>query len=116
MSLSERQRLFSKMVGYLIEEIYKNGDEVTFGETWRTPQQAQWNADHGLGIAHSLHIERLAIDLNLWKAGVYTENPEDYRPYAEYWKSLHPDNNAGIDFTHMDMFHFSMSDGVSNTK
>jgi hypothetical protein len=117
MSLSERQRLFSKMVGYLIEEIYKQGNEVTFGEAWRTPQQAQWNAEHGLGIAHSLHIERLAIDLNLFKGGVLTNNAEDYKPYGDYWKTLHPDNNWGGDFTHLaDIYHFSMSDGVSNTK
>jgi hypothetical protein len=110
---SEQQRLFAKLVGDLLVWIYYSqasmGWEITFGEAWRTPEQAALDASKGIGIAHSLHTERMAIDLNLWKNGAYTSNPEDYRPIGDYWKLLNPLCRWGGDFKIVDADHFSLA-------
>lgn len=111
MTESDQQRVFVKNIGKLIDWTYNQGYELTFGEAWRTPEQAAWNAAKGIGITKSLHIERLAIDLNLWKDGTYTAKALDYKPIGEYWKTLNPLNAWGGDFTTVDADHFSMSFG-----
>ena len=62
MTLLERQLLFTTMVGELIRWCYQEGFDVTFGEAYRTPEQAKWNEEHGIGISNSLHTMRLAVD------------------------------------------------------
>ena len=110
MTLSEAQRVFAKMVGQLIAWAYANGYELTFGEAWRTPEQAKLNAQSGTGIANSLHCIRLAVDLNLWKAGVYQTDSEAYKPLGDFWKGLHAQNAWGGDFSSRpDGNHFSLS-------
>ena len=90
MTLSEKQRLFSKLLADLIQWAYKQGFEVTMGECFRTPEQAALNAQKGSGIANSLHTKRLAVDLNLFVEGQYQPTTEAHRPLGEYWESLHP--------------------------
>jgi hypothetical protein len=117
MKLSERQGIFALNVSKLLQWIFQGTRTCTLGEAWRTEEQAKYNEEHGLGIANSLHRSRLAIDLNLFKDGILLENLEDYREAGEYWKTLHIDNNWGGDFKkRKDPYHFSMSDGLSNTK
>ena len=108
MSLSELQQAFPPLVAKLIEFSYAQGYAVTFGEAWRTPEQAEWNKEHGKGISNSLHILRLAIDLNLFKDGAYITDPEAYKPLADYWLTLHPDAAAGYYFHSKDADHFSL--------
>ena len=110
MTLHEKQVLFARNVASLIDYISSNNHQVTFGECYRTPEQAKWNADHGLGIAHSLHTERLAIDLNLFDdKGNYLADKTSYEPFGRYWKSLHTFNRWGGDFIHLvDSGHFEM--------
>lgn len=113
MTLSEKQRLFTRLVAKLIEYAYSNGMELTFGEAWRTPEQAKLNAARGSGISNSLHIERLAVDLNLFVGGVYIDSSEGHRRLGEYWKTLHPNCRWGGDFRKPDGNHYSYSpDGV----
>lgn len=114
MSTRQQQSEFVLLVARLIEWAYQNGFELTFGECWRTPEQAARNAQTGAGISNSLHIERLAIDLNLFVGGVYIDATEGYTRLGEYWKSLHPRCRWGGDFrTRKDGNHFSYSpDGV----
>lgn len=90
-SLSEKQQRFSFLVGQLLLWVGNRGWGVTFGEAYRTPEQAALNAQKGTGIANSLHTKRLAIDLNLFKDGVYKTNSEDYKEMGEYWESLDTD-------------------------
>jgi hypothetical protein len=87
-TLGEKQRQFTRMIAELIVWAYSNGYELTFGEAWRTPEQAALNAKSGKGIANSLHGDRLAIDLNLFKDGVFLSQTEDHRPLGEYWESI----------------------------
>ncbi len=109
MTLGEQQRLFTKLVAQLIDWAYRQpGMQLTFGEAYRTPEQAAWNAAHGKGIAASLHISRLAIDLNVFIGGEYHTDVRAYSTLGEYWKGLHPLCRWGGDFKSGDANHFSM--------
>ena len=88
MTLGDRQRKFTRMVALLIQYAYERGYELTFGEAWRTPEQAQRNAEAGTGIANSLHCDRLAVDFNLFKDGEYLTQTEDHRELGEFWESI----------------------------
>jgi hypothetical protein len=112
MTLRERQSLFARLVGLLIEWAYANGYEITFGEAWRTPEQAARNELAGIGTRNSLHCDRLAIDLNLFRDGQYLSDTENHKPLADYWKSLHPDCRWGGDFARRDGNHYSVTDGT----
>lgn len=85
------------------------GYSVTLGECWRTPEQAKWNAAQGIGTVSSLHIERLAIDLNLFKDGVFLQSTEDHRPLGEWWESLGKDHRWGGRFSRPDGNHYAIS-------
>ena len=111
MTESEQQRLFVKLVGQFIGWCYDNGYELTFGEAWRTPQQAALNAKAGIGIANSLHTQRLAVDLNLWQGGQYITDPTAYKPLGDQWKTMHELACWGGDFKSVDADHFSMTFG-----
>jgi hypothetical protein len=112
LALGEKQKLFTKLVGQLIDWSYQQGYELTFGDAYRSPQQAESNAKSGKGIANSLHTQRLAIDLNLFVNGVYQTSTEAYKPLGEYWKTLHPLACWGGDFTTLkDGNHFSLQHG-----
>jgi len=116
MTLREKQSLFVQLVAKLIVWANENGMQLTFGECWRTPEQAKLNAKTGAGISNSLHIERLAIDLNLFVGGVFIDATEGHRRLGEYWKTLHPNCRWGGDFkppSRPDGNHYSFSpDGV----
>lgn len=110
MTLGEKQRLFTRLVAKLIEFSYANGYELTFGEALRTPEQAALNAQTGAGISNSLHLVKLAIDLNLFKDGVYLKDSAAYKPLGDYWKTLDPACCWGGDFvSRADGNHFSIT-------
>lgn len=109
MTLSEKQRKFTALVGKLITWAYANGLELTFGDAYRSPEQAALNAQKGVGIAKSLHTQRLAVDLMLFVNGVWQTAPEAYQPLGDYWKSLDPECAWGGDFKMKDAVHFSLS-------
>lgn len=108
MNLSQKQQLFARYVGMLLAWIYRHGYAVTFGDAYRSPEQAAANAASGKGIANSLHTKRLAVDLNLFINGEYVTNSDAYKPLGEYWKNLDPLNRWGGDFRKPDGNHFSM--------
>lgn len=85
------------------------GYGVTFGEAYRTPEQAALNAAKGSGISNSLHTERLAIDLNLFKDGRYITDGEGHRELGAWWKTLGPMYRFGGDFKRADWNHYSIS-------
>jgi hypothetical protein len=77
-SLREKQSDFARMVAVLILHASVKGYELTFGDAYAT-------SGH---IKDSFHYKRLAIDLNLFKDGVYLTETEDHRPLGEYWQSI----------------------------
>ena len=109
MTLLEQQMIFARNIGLLLQFISKSPYKCTLGEVYRTPKQAALNAQEGSGIVNSLHCERLAIDINLFKDGKYLKDSKDYATIGAYWKSLHILNSWGGDFhTRPDGNHFQM--------
>ena len=109
MGLSEKQRRFTECIGRLIQWAYSNGFELTFGDAFRSPEQAKANAAAGTGIANSVHTIRLAVDFNLFKDGEYQSTSEAHRPLGEYWVSLDPDARWGGNFQKSDGNHYSFT-------
>lgn len=109
MTLHAAQALHVKLVGQLISFVYAAGFELTWGEAFRTAEQAQWDAQHHTGIINSVHCDRLAVDLQLFKDGVYLTDPAAYKFAGEYWKTLDPSCRWGGDFTTVDADHFSIT-------
>ncbi|EIS2541871.1 M15 family metallopeptidase [Escherichia coli] len=106
MKLSEKQQLFAVMIADLIHWAQEHGYRLTFGEAYRTPEQAALNAKSGKGIRNSLHTLRLAVDFNLFINGEYQADTDAYRPLGEYWESI--GGTWGGRFSRADSNHFSL--------
>ncbi|EJD6537505.1 M15 family metallopeptidase [Providencia rettgeri] len=88
MSMVDKQNRFTGMVAKLIIFAQANGYQLTFGEAYRTKEQAELNEKSGKGISKSLHTERLAVDFNLFKDGKWLTASSDHKPLGEYWESI----------------------------
>lgn len=93
-TLREKQSDFSKKVALLILYAYEKGYEITFGDAWA-------NTGHKI---NSLHYDRLAIDLNLFKDGRWLKETSEHAFLGEFWKSI--GGTWGGDFD--DGNHYSM--------
>lgn len=109
MTLRERQSLFVSLLVHLIDYILAAGYDLTLGEAYRSPEEARRLAKLGKGIAASVHTDRLAIDLNLFKDGVYLTTTEGHREFGEYWETLHPLCRWGGHFKKPDGNHYSLT-------
>lgn len=99
MKLGEKQRLFARLIAELIVWIYSRGYEVTFGDAYRDPRLfGPLGSKSGYGAPSSCHKLRLAVDLNLFKDGVFLQSTEDHRPLGEKWESMHPLARWGGEF------------------
>ena len=87
LSLREKQSAFAIAVAKLILQAEKLGYGVTLGEAWRSGPEAARLAKASKGILNSLHCQRLAIDLNLFKDEIFLQKTEDYRPLGEWWEA-----------------------------
>lgn len=105
-TLDEKQIKFSLLIARLIFRAYEMGYGVTVGDFFRDPR-----CPYGSEV--SLHKERLAADLNLFRRGPsgweYCQSTEDHRPLGEYWQSLDPDCEWGGDGDRHDGNHYSIS-------
>lgn len=89
MTLGQKQRKFTHMIGLLIEYAYTHGYELTFGDAYRDPRlHGQFGEKKAYGESFSCHKVRLAADFNLFKDGVYLDKTEDHKVLGEYWESL----------------------------
>lgn len=91
MSLRKNQSKFARHIAQLIAFATEHGYEVTFAEAYR-PNWVQkvFFLSRKSKTLRSYHTKRLALDLNLFKNGVYLTKTEDYRELGEYWESLNP--------------------------
>ena len=78
MTLREKQSKFARDVALLIQYIYSQGYEVTFGDAARMDCQGH--------EPDSMHYKRLAIDLNLFKDGKYLRKTEDHYYFGKFWE------------------------------
>ena len=110
------QMQFAQDAAKLIQQAKVLGYEVTLAEAWRTPQQAQWDAQHGTGISHSLHTRRLAIDLDVFVEREYQKDDSSgcYSALGAWWTALGPDHYWGGEWGDLD--HFSISPDGGKTK
>ena len=77
----EAQVRFAFMVPSLIDKAFDLGFQVTLGDAYRDPRVPY-------GHPNSLHKHRLALDINLFKGGIYLTTTEDHRPLGEWWESI----------------------------
>lgn len=111
-TLHQRQVAHVLCMARLILWADANGYELTEGETWRTKAQAALNAASGAGIANSLHMQRLAVDFNLFRKDDPTralQPAAEYKSLADYWLTLDPLCRAGYYFKSVDADHFSIT-------
>jgi hypothetical protein len=97
MTLLEKQFRFTHMVAQLILHAEQLGYSVTLGEAWRLP-----HATHG--HPQSTHKHRLAIDLNLFRGGVWLTSGAEHGPLHDYWDSI-----GGAPRIDGDMNHYSLA-------
>lgn len=87
-TLGEMQRAFVPMVAELIVYAYSAGYELTLGDAYRDPRVfGALGEAWGYGRAQSLHKQRLAVDLNLFRDGKYLPRTEDHRPLGMWWEA-----------------------------
>lgn len=87
--LGTKQRIFTRMVADLILFAYERGYELTLGDAYRDPRVfGPVGTRKHYSSANSLHKERLAIDLNLFKDGKFLTSTEDHRELGEFWESI----------------------------
>ena len=99
MTLGQKQRLFAKMVARLIDKAHDLGYEVSLGDAYRDPRvHGNVGEKNSYSSANSVHKERLAIDLNLFKDGKYLTSSEDHRELGEWWEKQHEFARSGIRF------------------
>ena len=99
MTLGQKQRKFTHMVALLILHAEQLGYHVTFGDAYRDPRA-------NYGHPKSLHRQRLAVDLNLFKDGVYLINGEGHDKLHDYWDVI-----GGADRIADDLNHYSYAHG-----
>lgn len=89
MTLGQKQRKFTEMIGRLIAWAYANGYELTFGDAYRDPRvHGHVGQKSSYSAANSLHKERLAVDFNLFRDGKFLTRTEDHQPLGEFWESI----------------------------
>jgi hypothetical protein len=72
------QNAFCLMVAKLIEKAFALGYQLRFNRPQITFGDAK----------DSCHEIRLAIDLNLFKDGVWLKNTDNHKELGEYWESI----------------------------
>jgi hypothetical protein len=103
-TLLTAQTQFTLAVAHLIDYAYAQGYQLTFGDAYRDPRVLY-------GHPKSTHRQRLAVDVNLFKNGVYLPKTEDHAVLGAWWKQQHPLARWGGDFE--DGNHYSFEwDGI----
>jgi len=78
MGLRKKQSIFARKVALLIQFAYEQGYEITFGDAWAKSGHKN----------DSFHYKRLAIDLNLFKEGVWLTKTSDHELLGLFWESI----------------------------
>jgi len=124
MTVREKQSEFLQNVAKMILWAFDNGMELTGGELLRTNDQqllyfegyTLYKAGSAIHLGKaprksktlaSKHLDKLAIDLNVFIDGQYKTDKESYLKLGEYWENLNPENVWGGSWG-WDANHFQM--------
>lgn len=87
-TLRQKQSRFAGMIPGLINKAIELGFELTLGDAYRDPRlHGAVGMKLGYGHSKSAHKQRLAIDLNLFKDGIFLGSTEDHKELGEWWES-----------------------------
>ncbi len=116
MTLSDKQKIFTFNISKLITFAFSKGYELTFGEVYRTEEQQKLYVAQGKSkTMDSRHLQRLAVDFNIFKDGQLINDPAIIQPIGDFWITLNTDNVWGgdwnrnhsiLDETFKDPYHF----------
>lgn len=120
MSLSDKQFTFAKNVIQLLTYAMARGWKFTLGEVLRPEEMQKIYLEEGkTTVEHSLHEDKLAIDINFFKPiqdhGFIvrydlTYKKEDLQDFGDFWESLNSKNEWGGNWkTFLDTPHFQMN-------
>lgn len=88
MKLGKKQELFMRLLPRLIDKAHELGFEIRGGDLFRDPRT---NGVHGVkkgyGRDKSNHKLKLAIDLNLFKDGVFVRSTRGHEALGLWWES-----------------------------
>ena len=97
--LFDKRAKFSSLIPRLLDQMISDGYTPLIGKD---------------GLKHmegSLHFEGLAMDVDLFKDGVYLPRTEDHAKFGQFWKMLDKDCAWGGDFNPPDGNHYSICFG-----
>lgn len=109
-ALVQRQADFAQAVATLLAFANERGLTITLGEAERPVVLAQIYDWAGRGIRNSQHLNRLAIDLQLYVGGVYQTGSSAYAALGEQWLRMDTRARWGGDFPRPDGNHFEFID------
>lgn len=96
LTLREKQSKFAYLAAKLIITAYARGYEMTLGDAYRDPR-----CTYGSDV--SLHRQRLAIDLNLFKDGQWLKDGSGHDDLHDLW-----DDWGGAPRIEHDLNHYSI--------
>lgn len=109
MTLGEKQELFMLLLPRLLDKAHEMGYKIRGGDLYRDPRvHGALGEKKGYGHPRSGHKNKLAIDLNLFRDGVFQTDTEDHRPLGEWWEQQHLFARWGGRFNdgnHYSLFH-----------
>lgn len=99
MNLGQKQELFMRLLPRLIDKAHELGFELRGGDLFRDPRvHGIVGVKMGYGHPKSAHKNKLAIDLNLMKDGLWLTLTEDHRELGTWWKKQNELCRWGGDF------------------
>lgn len=98
MPLRKKQSYFAWLVARLIITAYARGYEITLGDAYRDPRCPY-------GSDKSMHRQRLAIDLNLFKDGKFLDDGTGHDELHELWESWGGATRIPHDLNHYSLEH-----------
>lgn len=113
MKLSDKQKLFSRLVADLIAGIYAMGYSCTLGDAYRDERvHGKYGEKKSYSASKSLHKLRLAVDICLFdKDGNYITDGSHpaYKEVGEFWLGRNELCDWGGKEGRNDANHFSLS-------
>lgn len=87
-TLRQKQSRFALMCARVILKAHELGFEITLGDAYRDQRVfGAMGERQGYGESKSAHKQRLALDINLFKDGVYLQGSDAHRSLGEWWES-----------------------------